>query len=98
MKLHIKGFLLVELSQSERMWDDALIQRTMNEYKTSGEYMANSLKIALDELASAGLITRLSVKLDPSSTHPALLFEYALSDFGRSRMQDTGLLNTEASS
>lgn len=93
MKLHQKGFLLVELSGAARIWDDDLIAKTMAEYALSGSYWINSIRIALDELAAAGLILRLEAKLDQAT--PRVLFCYTLSDFGRARMRDTGLLPKE---
>ena len=36
MKLHQKGFLLVELSRSASLWDEELIARTLREYGLSG--------------------------------------------------------------
>jgi hypothetical protein len=92
MKLHQKGFLLVELSQHSSLWDDHLIRKAMKEYALSGQYWENNLRVALDELAAAGLITRLEEKLESFGDDDVLMFRYALSDFGRTRMVDTGLL------
>lgn len=92
MKLHQKGFLLVELSRAASLWDHELIAKTMSEYALSGNYWVNAIRIALDELAAAGLILRLEAKLDDATAK--LLFCYALSDFGRTRMRDTGLLTS----
>lgn len=94
MKLHQKGFLLVELSRVPSIWDDELIARAMAEYRLSGSYWFNSLFIALDELAAAGLIVRLKERLNVNTltSHGKVSFHYRLSDFGRARMQDTGLL------
>ena len=94
MKLHQKGFLLVELSHAASLWDQDLIARAMHEYALSGRYWVNSLRIALDELAAAGLILRLDAKLGHGTNESAttLLFCYSLSDFGHTRMRDTGLM------
>lgn len=94
MKLHQKGFLLVELSRADSLWDYDLITIALAEYKLSGDYWEKNLRIALDELAAAGLITRLEEKLQDDNHRLGLFFRYRLSDFGRSRMLDTGLLNT----
>lgn len=93
MKLPQKAFLLVTLSQFDSLWDFELIAKALVEYKFDGLYWINHFSIALDELASAGLISRINHKLDDGSAIMAerLLFEYALSDFGRERMKDTGL-------
>lgn len=92
MKLHQKGFLLVTLSQADSLWDDQLIASTLREYSLTGDYWEKNLRVALDELAAAGLITRLEEKLESVRGKPRLLFHYRLSDFGRTRMHDTGLL------
>lgn len=92
MKLHQKGFLLVALSKVDSLWDQSLISQTFAEYGSAGEYVENTIRIALDELAAGGLITRLEEKLDVHNGRQKLVFKYQLSDFGRSRMQDTGLL------
>jgi hypothetical protein len=95
MKLHQKGFLLVELNSVSGLWDEELIARTLSEYGHSGEYWENSIRVALDELAAAGLIARLQSNLKNIRGKPMLTFFYAVTDFGKARMMDTGLL-TEA--
>ncbi|MFZ9642669.1 MAG: hypothetical protein ACO29L_04350 [Candidatus Methylopumilus sp.] len=93
MKLHQKGYLLVSLSKADSMWDHALIAQTFEEYGSAGEYAENTIRIALDELAAGGLINRLEEKLEIHNGKQKLFFKYQLSAFGRSRMQDTGLLS-----
>jgi hypothetical protein len=95
MKLHQKAFLLVEISKVSSIWDSDLIAKAMKEYGLSGKYWINSLRVALDELAAAGLIVRVSSRIDDGKKllPGALLFHWRLSEFGRSRMRDTGLLN-----
>jgi len=90
MKLHHKGFVLVSLADLQVSWDDKLIVLAMNEYELEGQYWTNHFSVILDELASAGLITRLDHRLDANSQR--LMFQYAMSDFGIKRMQATGLL------
>lgn len=93
MKLHQKGFLLVALSHVDTMWDDQIIALAAAEYGRSGPYFDNTIRIALDELASAGLISRIEEKLARAGDLSTLMFRYRLSDFGRTRMMDTGLLD-----
>jgi hypothetical protein len=90
MKLHHKGYMLVLLEQQQIEWDDRLIHEAMREYELEGRYWLNHFRIILDELASAGLITREDHRLDTVTDR--LVFQYALSGFGRQRMRDTGLL------
>ena len=92
MRLHQKGFLLVELSKFNNMWDDELIEKTLNEYEEFGDFREKTLRIALDELSAAGLIKRIESKLETIDGKEKLLFKYQVSDFGISRMRDTGLL------
>ena len=92
MRLHQKGFLLVELSKFNNMWDDDLIEKTLNQYEESGDFREKTLRIALDELSAAGLIKRIESKLETIDGKEKLLFKYQVSDFGISRMRDTGLL------
>ncbi|MGZ8251287.1 MAG: hypothetical protein ACXW1P_02950 [Methylophilaceae bacterium] len=95
MKLHQKGYLLVELSKAANLWDYQLINKALFEYGESGAYREKTLRIALDELAAAGLIKRIEEKLETKWGKAKLYFRYQLSDFGRTRMQDTGLLPTK---
>lgn len=94
MKLHQKGYLLLTLNQSSSLWDYELIKSTLSEYGESGSYRAKTISIALDELSAAGLINRVEEKLDNIDGKLKLHFRYKLSDFGVSRMVDTGLLMT----
>jgi DNA-binding transcriptional regulator PaaX len=90
MKLHQKGFLLVALSQQLDLWDYQLIEQVFTEYGQAGSYQEKTLRIALDELSAAGLIKCIEHKLNTVTEQ--LLFRYQLTDFGRLRMLNTGLL------
>jgi DNA-binding transcriptional regulator PaaX len=92
MKLHYKGYLLVTISKSGGIWDQQLIEKVFNEYNESGDFREKTIRIALDELAAAGLIKRIENKLETINAKEKLLFKYQVSDFGISRMVDTGLL------
>lgn len=99
MKLPQKGFLLVTLNQYRSQWDFELINLAMAEYGLNGDYWINHFSIALDELASAGLIIRIGHRLDDGNAiaPDRLLFDFMLSDFGRERMLDTGLIDLNTS-
>ena len=92
MKVHQKAYLLLALNKSGSLWDYELIKKTLLEYNESGAFREKTLSIALDELAAAGLISRVEEKLDTIGGQSKLCFKYKLSDFGVSRMVDTGLL------
>ena len=93
MKLHQKGFLLVQLSGARSLWDHELVAAAMAEYGLAGRHWVNTLRVALEELAAAGLVARIDERLDDGSHVGAgkVLFNYRLSEFGRRRMRDTGL-------
>lgn len=90
MKLHHKGYVLTLLAQQQEQWDKVLIDQAMAEYKLNGDYWVKHFSVIMDELASAGLISREDHRLDNLSDR--LMFKYRLTEFGRKRMQDTGLL------
>jgi len=90
MKLHHKGFMLVLLEKMQLAWDDVLVDLALQEYMLTGRYWNNHFRIILEELAAAGLITREAHHLDSKTDR--LVFQYAISNFGRERMRDTGLL------
>ena len=94
MKLHQKGFLLLELSKHQSSWDRELIFKALDEYGLSGKYWINNFSVTLNELAAAGLIKRIDSELNDDSfiSSGRLMFKYSLTDFGRTRMRDTGLL------
>lgn len=96
MKMHQKGFLLVELGHVKDMWDYSLIEIAQQEYALAGNDAVNTFRVALNELAAAGLIVRVEEKLvnDPASAGKVrVAFRYRLSDFGRERMLETGLMS-----
>ena len=94
MKLHQKAYLLVELSKADSSWDYELIDKALKEYNVSGSRWINTFRVALDELAAAGLTNSTEKKLDDGSHVGAdkVLFKYHLTEFGRTRMRETGLL------
>lgn len=94
MKLHQKAFLLVELSNADSLWDHELVSLALSEYGLSGNYWINAQRAALEELAAAGLVNRIAERLDDGHHvgNGKILFKYKLSEFGRNRMRDTGLL------
>lgn len=94
MKLHQKGFLLIELSKHESIWDSDLIQTVLEEYNHHGAYWFKTTCVMLDELAAAGLVDRIDSRLDehPPTAKERVMFKYRLTEFGRTRMSNTGLL------
>jgi len=94
MKLHQKAYLLVELSKIDSAWDYELVGKALKEYNVNGSRWVNTIRITLDELSAAGLTNSTDKKLD-DGTHVGsgkVLFKYHLTEFGRTRMRETGLL------
>jgi len=92
MKLHLKGWLLVRLLQHGAAWDAELAAAARAEYGPATRL--GGICLALEELASGGLVQRLSERLleIPAAAAPRLSFRYVLTPFGAQRMHDTGLL------
>jgi hypothetical protein len=96
-QLHIKGRLLQLLAERGPQWDYELADRIAAEYaEVKGEYWHDTVRLTLADLYSSGLITSTEETLDPEKTcgREKLLFRFAVTEFGRERMQQTGLLAT----
>ncbi len=93
MKLHTKGWLLVRLAEGGAAWDSELADAARAEYGPGTAL--GGICLALEELASGGLVQRLSERLLPGALQtPRLSFRYTLTRFGMQRMRDTGLAST----
>jgi hypothetical protein len=92
MRPPLKGYLLQTLLGCGESWDFRLVEAGLAAYGLRGAHWYNTLQVALDELASAGLTERLESRL----AEGRLQFRYRLTEFGRQRMADTGLLPAEA--
>ncbi len=95
-QVHIKGRLLQLLDEGPH-WDYELAQRIADEYpEAQGQYWADTVRLNLADLHSGGLVVQQEDAVDPSKTYgrEKVLFRFALSEFGRQRMQETGLLET----
>lgn len=91
MKPPLKVYLLQSLLGRGESWDFRLVEAGLAAYGLRGGHWHNSLHVALDELASAGLIECQEARL----AEDRLQFRYRLSEFGRQRMADTGLMPAE---
>ena len=92
----IKGRLLQLLDEGPQ-WDYELAQRIADEYpEAQGQYWADTVRLNLADLHSGGLVLQEEDAVDPSKTYgrEKVLFRFALSEFGRQRMAETGLLET----
>ncbi len=94
MAIHVKGRILQYLLGNEPLWDYQITEKILREYNLSGEYWKGTVRVSLADLFSCGLIESVAEEID-DGTHfgcDKVLFRYRLTDFGRSRMQDTGLV------
>ena len=96
-QVHIKGRLLQLLEEGPR-WDYELAERIAEEYSEArGQYWADTVRLNLADLHSGGPVMAEDEAVDPSKTfgREKVLFRFALSEFGRQRMQESGLLTRE---
>lgn len=94
MKLHTKGYILQLLASNDTLWDSEIAHRTCIEYsKPEDEYWTGSIRAILADLYSGGLVQTAEDTLDEATGK--VHFRYAITEFGRQRMADTGLLDLE---
>lgn len=93
-KLHTKGFALQLLNKAkDGLWDYEIAQRLMDEYGKNGDYWRGNVRLMLADLYSSGII----VRVDKSQDYKAffglekVLHKYALSEFGKIRVVESGL-------
>ncbi|MDE3011736.1 MAG: hypothetical protein KGI67_12700 [Pseudomonadota bacterium] len=89
MKLPQKGWLLTALARGGPAWDEELQRGANAEY--GSETRRGAIRLALEELAAAGLVQHCSERLDSTGGRSRLSFRYRLTPFGLERMRDTGL-------
>ncbi len=89
-KMHIKGFILQEIARTDGMWDGDIAAAVCRTYGKSGPYWIGTVRVTLTDLYSGGLLTSVEEKFD--SAADKMRFRFRVSDFGRRRMIDTGLL------
>ena len=94
-KLHLKGHVLrVFLDKSEGAWDHEVARETMREYGLRGCYWEGVVRVTLTDLYSGGLLEEVDEALDDGTYFDAgkVLLKYRLTDFGRERMLDAGIV------
>lgn len=92
--LHMKGYVLQLLDDRGPLWTDEVIEAVSAEYGVSGPYWRGTVRLTLVDLYAGGLISEEDATVDPARTHgeERVLFRYALTDFGRDRMAQSGLV------
>ncbi len=94
-QVHMKGFILQLLAKNpDGLWDHEISKETLAQYDCTGDYWKSTVRVTLTDLYSGGLVEELEDRLDQGEHFGPgkVLVKFRLSDFGRSRMQDTGLL------
>ena len=94
-KLHLKGHMLrVLLGKPDGLWDHEVARETMREYGLQGAYWKGTVRVTLSDLYSGGLIEEVDEALDDGTYFEAgkVLLKYRLTNFGRERMLDTGIV------
>lgn len=91
--LHMKGYVLQLLHRQGVLWDHEVVDAVMREYGYSGEYWNGTIRVTLTDLYSSGLLQQLDTTIDPEKPGgDRVQFKYGLTDFGRERMRQSGLL------
>ncbi|MGI8626929.1 MAG: hypothetical protein ACR2J5_10245 [Geodermatophilaceae bacterium] len=92
--LHIKGYMLQLLAREGAMWDYEVADQVMNAYGLNGDYWYGTVRLTLTDLYAGGLLNELEATIDPAKSLGVekILFRYQLNEFGRERMQQSGLL------
>ena len=98
-QVHVKGRLLQLLEEGGPQYDYELAELLAREYdEKPSEYWHNDTRLTLADLASGGLVYPIEdddrIDLERTFGVEKLVRRYALSDFGRERMQASGLLRT----
>ena len=93
--IHMKGYILKLLAENgDGLWDYEIADSTLTAYGYTGAYWKGEVRLALTDLFSCGLTESVEDKVDDGTHFRAdkLLIRYKLTNFGRERMQQTGLL------
>jgi len=92
-QVHMKGHMLQVLDRGGAMWDYDVADEVMNAYGLSGDYWHGTVRLTLTDLYSGGLLDELEATINPAKAggEEKVHFRYQLSEFGRKRMQQSGL-------
>lgn len=92
-RLHMKGYVLQLFAARGPLWTDEVAEAVAAEYGVSGPYWQGTVRLTLVDLYAGGLLSEQEATVDPSRTdgEERVLFRYALTDFGRERMAQSGL-------
>ena len=91
--MHMKGYVLQLFARRGPLWTDEVIDAVESEYGVSGAYWRGTVRLTLVDLYAGGLLSEQEATVDPARSHgeERVLFRYALTDFGRQRMAQSGL-------
>ena len=92
--VHMKGRILQYLIEKQPIWDFEIADKIQTDYEVEGAYWKGTVRALLADLSSCGLIESVEEQLD-NGTHFGIdraLFCYKVTEFGKERMRDTGLM------
>jgi len=86
-------------NNNDGLWDYEVVQRVLAEYGYSGAYWRAEIRATLTDLFSGGLIEEIDCKLDLGKFFgkDKILLKFRLTQFGQTRMIETGLSSPVAS-
>jgi hypothetical protein len=92
--MHMKGYMLQLFATRGPLWDHEVADEVMREYGISGDYWYGTVRLTLTDLYSGGLLEEVETTVDPEKSGGVekLLFRFDLTEFGRERMRQSGLL------
>lgn len=94
-KVHMKGRTIQILEERGPSWDYDIAKQVIDEYELQDDRRNRSnIRIWLIEYAANGLIEAVEDAVDDGSNfrEDKLMSRYQVTNFGRQRMKDTGLL------
>ncbi len=86
----LKFRLLEYIEANPDQWNDQIVSRIQSEYNMNSDHGRNMINYDLIELVSAGLIREEETKIDEDGHYKkdALLTQYAITNLGRSYLDD----------
>lgn len=88
-------FRILELfSDDKEHWDHDIVVQIQKEYAMNSDFGRDSINFDIIELASGCLLEAVETKIDGDGIYKKgfLLHKYVITDFGKTRASDTGLI------
>lgn len=88
-------FRLLELFSDEKPhWDNEIVVQVQKEYEMNSDFERDSINFDIIELASGCMLEAVETKVDEQGIYKKgfLLHKYIITDFGKTRASDAGLI------